>query len=204
MSIKGNVGPDKAIPEFKQLGKHYVVKGMNIPELKKLGKNFFPKMSVADFWEMLLWMLGNEVYGDEDDSWQALEEEIGKSVPAGFRKIHQKPMKLWKAIECVNIGSVTWGVLRHLPSGLCRPIQINMEGCFIGPALPKFTAKAGAQAALKMLELQCKQFGSPCAEITNYVPHLISREQIMAAYRLGWLDEKASLVAHFDESYSEP
>lgn len=195
---------------MKRITDHpYVVADMNIPELKKLGKNFFPKMSVADFWEMLLWMLSNDVYGgntpDDEIGWQALEEKIGKSVPAGFRKIHQKPMKVWKAIECVDMGCVTWGVLRHPPSNLCRPIQINLDGqsCFIGPALPKFTAKAGAQAALKMLEHQCQQFGSPAAEITNYVPQFITREQMMAAYKLGWIGAEADLATHFAENYSE-
>jgi hypothetical protein len=183
----------------------YVVAHINIPELKNLGKNFFPKKSVADFWEMLLWMLGHGVYGHEADSWQALEEQIGKSVPAGFRKLHHKPMKIWKAIDCVDMGCVTWGVLRHPPSDLCRPIQINMDGrsCFIGPALPKFTAKAGAQAALKMLEHQCQQFGSPAAETANYVPQFITREQIMMACKLGWIGSDAELAAHFDENYSE-
>ena len=167
-----------------------------IPEFKKLGRRHFPGVTAGEFWQ-ILFTIENVGIG-------ILHENSGpEGFPAAIRKIYKTPLTFWQAFSWAD---VKCGVLRHEPSGLCRPLIDNSlrDSIFVGPALQSFTPESAARACWQVLQAYCSELGvaPPCANFVNHVPGFVSRDQIKTLF-MQWSEDKSAVAELFRTAYTE-
>jgi hypothetical protein len=171
-----------------------------IREFKRLGRRHLPEVPSEDFWQILL------TIEDAGGGWAEISEMFlgGKPVPMAFRNQDWASLKLWRAFTWED---VVVGVLRHPPTGLCRPLIVAKayDNCpYVGPALKVFSAKMASLACLALLREACSQFGAPLTDsLSNYAFRYVKREDIKDAFKPHWQLDAKSLDDFFEDSYVE-
>jgi hypothetical protein len=173
----------------------------DIPELAKLGRQHFPDISTDEFWNILGVLCGEKISGKNEDGWAYAEELLEMTLPAEFRRIYQKPLELWEVFEWSERATIPVGVLRHAPSGLCRPAifdSLDEHRFLVADPLKPFSRRAGALACLRLYQAFCTTYAIPGADFINHQPKYLSKEEVKAVYLQGGYSEQ-----DFELAYSE-